>query len=141
MARQLGRQKRRTLESVAWQSSTSSQPSSWNFAFQSQNVPSVQIHLADGQEHAPETPQHLNRVFLILLSSVRALESKLLAARDRLKIPLSINNLEFLTFKFMANIRPRSEMLVRGKVPYTAEDIVSYLKCSDKEFITKTGVP
>jgi hypothetical protein len=32
-------------------------------------------------------------------------------------------------------------MLIRGKVPYTAEDIVDYLKCSEKEFLAKTGVP
>lgn len=61
---------------------------------------------------------------------MRSLESKLLVARDRLKIPLTPKNLEFLSFKFMANIRPRSEMLVRGKVPYTAEDIGDYLRCS-----------
>jgi hypothetical protein len=41
----------------------------------------------------------------------------------------------------MANIRPRAEMLIRGKVPYTAEDIGDYLRCSEKDFLVKTGVP
>jgi hypothetical protein len=72
---------------------------------------------------------------------VRALESKLLVARDRLKIKLDERNIEYLTFKFGSNIRPRSEMLIRGKVPYTSEDIVDYFKCSEREFLEKTGVP
>lgn len=46
-----------------------------------------------------------------------------------------------MSFKFMANIRPRAEMLIRGKVPYTAEDIADYLRCSEKDFLAKTGVP
>lgn len=41
----------------------------------------------------------------------------------------------------MANIRPRSEMLIRAKIPYTSEDIVDYLKCSEQEFLKKTRVP
>ncbi len=62
-------------------------------------------------------------------------------ARDRLKIKLDENNLEYLTFKFGANIRPRAEMLIRAKIPYTSEDIVEYLRCSEEEFLKKTGVP
>lgn len=62
-------------------------------------------------------------------------------ARDRLKISLNAHNVEFLTFKFAANIRPRAEMLIRAKIPYTSEDIVDYLRCTDEEFIAKTGIP
>lgn len=59
-------------------------------------------------------------VLHIIFSSVRSLESKFLCARDRLKINITPHNLEYLSFKFMANIRPRAEMLVRGKIPYTS---------------------
>lgn len=71
-------------------------------------------------------------VIMYKFSSVGALEAKFLIARDRLKITINEDNLEFLTFKFGSNIRPRSEMLIRGKVPYTSEDIVSFFNCSDK---------
>ena len=47
-------------------------------------------------------------VVIPLLSSVRALEAKFLVARDRLNIKLDETNLEYLTFKFGANIRPRT---------------------------------
>lgn len=32
-------------------------------------------------------------------------------------------------------------MLIKGKVPYTSEDIVTYLNCTEEEFLKKTGVP
>ncbi len=32
-------------------------------------------------------------------------------------------------------------MLIRAKIPYTSEDIVDYLKCSEQEFLKKTKVP
>jgi hypothetical protein len=58
-----------------------------------------------------------------------------------LKISFNPNNLEFISVKFAANLRPRAEMLVRGKVPYTSEDIADYLTCSEKDFFAKTKVP
>lgn len=72
---------------------------------------------------------------------MRSLESKFLTARDRLKISFNSNNLDFISVKFAANLRPRAEMLIRAKVPYTSEDIADYLTCSESEFLDKTGVP
>lgn len=111
-------------------SPSAAQPPSWGLPLQGQDAAPVQIHRSDGPRSAEEVPKRLNLVTIGLSSSVRSLESKFLAARDRLKININANNLEYLTFKFMANIRPRSEMLIRAKVPYTSEDIVEYLKCS-----------
>lgn len=62
-------------------------------------------------------------------------------ARDRLKITLDHNNIQFLKYKFGNNIRPRSEMLIKGKVPYTSEDINKYFNCSENEFSRLTGIP
>jgi hypothetical protein len=55
-----------------------------------------------------EHPAALIWYHCVYFSSVRALESKLLIARDRLKITINEDNVEFLAFKFGSNIRPRA---------------------------------
>ena len=69
------------------------------------------------------------------------MEYKLLTARDRLRITLNFDNVEYLTFKFMANIRPRAEIIIRSGASYNSDNINDYFKCSEAEFLEKTGVP
>ena len=106
------------------------EPPRIGISLQGQDAEAVPVHLNDGSIPAEKTPWRFDLVFKYRHSSVRALEAKFLVARDRLKITIGENNVEFLAFKFGANIRPRSELLIRAKIPFTSDDVVEYFSCS-----------
>lgn len=68
----------------------------------------------------------------VLIKSVRSLEEKALFINNRLKLKMSPQILELLSLNFNKTLRPRGELLVKSKSLYNNDNIVEFMKMSDK---------